>query len=219
MCLSAGWVLVSPPGQGWDPGLGEGQRLFWRCAYVFGVWGLPFWGQVGPFLKPHGCTSVPRWWKGHMAEGRAPGTPRTWPLGLLPASLYLEPAVTPRLASMLLPEGLCHPGPLVWGLGCTLPPQRREVPVLTSAPGWVWVSPQLRGAPCAGALAWDGSGRVPGPARVCTCVPECMRECAHVCVQVCACVRCVRERQTVERVWRETEWPSPSPSPSPRHPE
>lgn len=83
MCLSVDCVLVSPPGQGWDPGLGEEQRVLWVDSHVSprGL-GLILLGSGGAF---------PVTWRASVPQNRKPpglggqplGTPQTWPLGTM----------------------------------------------------------------------------------------------------------------------------------------
>lgn len=166
------------------PGPGMGPRARGGAEAVLGVhkhpWGLGFslLGPVGPFLKQHCRTSVPRGEKATRLRGEPPGAPQTWPFGSLPgpeiASLYLELTVTPGLASMLLLEGLCRPGPLVRGLGFTPPPQHQG---------------GARPANCprlgSGVVPAQGVLSVQGPwpgmrVDVCLCPPVCARVRARV---------------------------------------
>lgn len=152
-------------------GAGRGEAVLGVRRHPWGL-GFSLLGPVGPFLKQHGRTSVPRGEMATWLRAEPPGVPQTWPLGSLPgpepASLYLELAVTPRLASMLLPEGPHHLGPLVQAAPCH--PSTREVPIPVTAPGWVRVSPQLRGV-----SVCRGPGLGPGE-----CVPVCACVCVHV---------------------------------------
>lgn len=107
-----------------------------------------------------------------MAEGRAPWcTPDlavgvvTWAGTCLP---LLRTGRDPEAGQHAASGGSHHLGPLVQAAPCH--PSTREVPIPVTAPGWVQVSPQLRGV-----SVCRGPGLGPG---------ECVPVCACVCVRV-----------------------------------